>query len=131
MLSSLMNEPPGGGSWEEDALCREYDSSLWLLSEDASLNKRHFEEAEVVCSKCPVFSQCWNYATLMDKKVTMRAGAWPTEYKEPPRNEREACVNDHDLTVDGAKDKAGRCLQCNRDRSKRHRAKVAAKGWTV
>ena len=96
---------------------------MWLLSEDARVNERNFEQAEVICSKCPVFTQCWEHATYTDKKVTMRAGAWPTEYVEPPREE---CPNGHDITIEGAKDKNGRCLECNRDRTRRYRARVAA-----
>jgi len=131
MFSSLMSEPPGGGSWEEDSLCREYDSSLWILSEDPDdrqANKDGFEEAEVICSKCPVFTDCWEHATHTDKKVTMRAGAWPTEYVEPPPVPKRDghCPNGHDLTLDGAKNKDGRCLECNRDRTRRYRARVAA-----
>lgn len=132
MLSVLMSEPPGGGSWEEDALCREYDSRLWILSEDVDqrqANKDHFEEAEVICSRCPVFSECWEHATYTDKKVTMRAGAWPTEYVAPPPVPKrdDHCVNGHDLRVDGAKDKHGKCLECNRERVRRYRARQVAK----
>lgn len=130
MFSSLISEPPGGGSWEEDAACIEHDSSLWLLSDDAKLNKRNFEEAEVICSRCPVFSQCWENATYTDKKVTMRAGAWPTEYKEPPP-EIGLCKNGHDLTESDAKMSDGRCKECNRLRVKAYRARVAAKSFQV
>lgn len=122
-----MSEPPNGGSWEDDALCKEYDSSMWFLSTDPVLNKNNFETAEVICSKCTVFSECWQAATLTDKKVTMRAGAWPTEYKAPPRKLMDKCANGHDLTTEGAKDAAGRCRRCTRDRGRawRERQRVA------
>jgi hypothetical protein len=131
MFSTLMSEPPGGGSWEEDALCREYDSSLWILSEDPDdrqSNKDGFEEAEVICSKCPVFSQCWESATDTDKRVTMRAGAWPTEYVEPPPAPRrdDHCVNGHYLLAEGVTDGDGRCRVCNRERVRKYRARKVA-----
>ncbi|HEY6018343.1 MAG TPA: WhiB family transcriptional regulator [Candidatus Paceibacterota bacterium] len=127
-LESLLMEPPGGGSWEEDAACREHDSSLWLLSEDPddkASNKSGFEQAEIVCSQCPVITQCWQYATDMDKRVTMRGGAWPTDYREPDPEPVQVCRSGHDLTVSGAKNAQGRCAQCGRERSRRYRKRVA------
>lgn len=122
MFSILMSEPPGGGFWQEDAACREYNPALWFLSEDKQRNKDNFERAEVICSTCPVFTECWNSANSTDKKVTMRAGAWPTEYVAPPPPRREGfCKNGHDLTKPGAKDKNDRCLECNRDRVRAYR----------
>ena len=133
MYEVLMSEPPGGGSWEEDALCKEYDSSLWILVEGEEArqsNKDGFEKAEVICSKCPVFDQCWAAATDVDKKVTMRAGAWPTQYVKPPPvpKVKDHCLHGHDLRLPGAKNKIGRCQACNRERGRKYRAqRVAAR----
>ncbi len=126
MLYSLMSEPPGRGSWEEDALCREYDSSLWLLSEDRQLNKDNFEKAEIVCSKCPVFEECWQSSTETDRSVTMRAGAWPTDYVDPDVN-NSVCSNGHDVSAPGSRNKRGRCLACRRATEKRYRDRVTAR----
>lgn len=115
-----------GNAWEDDALCREYDSSLWILSEfkkDARADKAGFEQAEVICSKCPVFHPCWHSASTEDKEVTMRAGSWPTDFRDPdditPGLPDRECRNGHDLSPPGSLGKDGRCVQCRRDRGLR------------
>lgn len=137
MYSSLISQPPVGGShgednnWEEEAECRNHDSKLFILSEnpeDKEVNRARFEEAEVICSTCPVITQCWQAATGIDKRVTMRGGAWPTLYSEPEviRPKRTHCAHGHDISDPSSKDSKGRCHQCARERVRAYRARVAA-----
>jgi hypothetical protein len=112
--------------WEEDALCQEYDSSLFILSEnpiDHEKNKSNFEIAEAICSQCPVLVECWHAAKPIDKRVTMRAGAWPEDYSEgPPRIKVDGrCANNHDTTPSGSRNAQGKCKQCIREKATRYR----------
>lgn len=125
--------------WVHDALCQNEDPSIFTLSdrpEDRQLNKDNFEKAEEICAKCPVFMECWESATDVDKKVTMRAGAWPEEYREPKKKKTREwgfCAKGHDLSLPGARRSPtashpeGECAACDRERgtARRKRARIA------
>lgn len=123
-MRSIISEAPTRVSWEADADCRDYDTKLWLLQEDPVVNKENFEKAEVICSTCPVFASCWKYATPTDKLVTMRAGAWPEEYRAPGvkhiypekrkgRPRRMTCARSgHDTSYEGSRSSSGQCKAC-------------------
>lgn len=135
MFINIMSEPPTkGGSWIDDAECKNHDSTMWILSEDPkgrALNKSNFEKAEIICSTCPVITECWQAATYVDKLVTMRGGAWPEEYRAPgvkhkyPQGRKETgkrrklvCRGGHDTSDPASRNASGQCRQCKREQEK-------------
>lgn len=110
----IYNDSP---SWTDDASCVGHDPELWSLSDDLrdrDANKKRFETAEIICSTCPVFSECWEAATEEDKQWTMRAGAWPTEWSDAPagRPRSGRCQRGHDTSDPASRRKDGSCIAC-------------------
>jgi len=115
MLEGLMSQAPSSrGAWQEEASCKDKDPTLWTLTEDKELNKKNFEIAEVICSTCAVFAECWKSATDVDRLVTMRSGAWPEEYRPPKIDKMKfaRCKNDHDTSSPESRLRNGKCKAC-------------------
>ena len=124
-----MTGKSGSSGWVMLAACRGSDNRLFELTDEDSkiTNKRRFLMGERICATCPVINQCWSGADDDDKLWTMRGGAWPEAYENPPalREPVKAleCKNGHDTSSPDARLSNGTCRACHKESKKRSEAK--------
>lgn len=138
---------PARKHWRDDAACAGADPDLFFPDSEADA-----AEAKAICAICPARSDC-----LADALASGRAvGVWGGEYfvagkitrdlrrrvnrlrpappwaaKHPPGTVSLWCDNGHRRSTANTREGAGgqaRCMDCERDRLQRSRARAKAEG---
>lgn len=80
---AVPDEPTEVGDWATDALCRQFDASLFFPPDDeddrvGNGNPIFYNEARAVCIRCPVRHQCLEDAMAREGNTSRgnRAGVW-------------------------------------------------------
>ena len=68
--------------WMTDGLCRQSDGEAWFPE-----NGAHADAAVAICRRCPVRTQCLDYALAHDERFGVWGGLTPNE-REPLRRKR-------------------------------------------
>lgn len=61
-------------AWMDEALCKNYSTSLFYPEETGQKGRAAAEAARSVCARCPVLTQCGEWADLTDEPHGVWAG---------------------------------------------------------